>query len=93
VNASNEVLELDVDAALLAHEEGRALLVEGVLALKELESRANAQIQDREERDSPRPELRPLRSAHLALIAARKELVTAEQRAAVRIRGLQRQHQ
>ena len=91
MNASKEVPEDDGDAALLAHEEGRALLVEGVLALKDLESRVTAQIQEREDAEAPRSVVHPLRSAHAAFIAARKELVMAEERAASRLRTLHRQ--
>ena len=91
MNASNEVPEEDVDAALLAYEEGRALLVEGVLALKDLENKVTAQIQEREDAEAPKSVVHPLRSAHAALIAARKELVMAEQRTASRLRSLHRQ--
>ena len=82
----------EVDATLRAHEDGRSVLVAGVLALKELEVDLMAQIGEREAAECARAEVHPLRSAHAALIAARKELVLAEQRAASRLRTYQRQH-
>ncbi len=92
MKADDDAVPQELDAALLAQEEGRAVLVEGVLALKDLEEKVNAQIREREEDSSPRAAVHPLRSAHAALIAARKELVMAEQRAVARMRTLERQH-
>jgi len=91
VSAQNSIIDESTDATVRAHEEGRAVLVSGVLALKELEAQINEQIQERADSDAPRSEVHPLRSAHAALIAARKELVMAEQRAAQRLRSLHRQ--
>lgn len=88
----NDLLDQDIDAALLAQEEGRALLVEGMLTLRELEQRVEIEIRERQEDGSPKAAVHPLRSAHAALIAARKELVMAEERAAARLRTLQSQH-
>jgi len=92
VSQDNEPLSEQVDATLRALEDARAILVAGVLALKELEEEVKERILGLEANDSPRGEVHPLRSAHAALITARKELVLAEQRTAARLRGMQRQH-
>ena len=92
MSGESRLLEHDVDSTLRAHEEGRAALVAGVLALKDLEDQVAGQVREREESDRPKAEVHPLRSAQTALIAARKELLLAEQRAASRLRTFQRQH-
>ena len=92
MSGESRLLEHEVDSTLRAHEESRALLVAGVLALKELEDQVSGQIREREEGDRPKAEVHPLRSAQAALIAARKELVMAEQRSAARLRTFQQQH-
>ena len=92
MSQDTEPLSEQVDATLRALEDAGAILVAGVLALKELEEEVKERILELEANDSPRAEVHPLRSAHAALITARKELVLAEQRTAARLRGMQRQH-
>ena len=92
MSADSRLLDNDADSTLRAHEDARAALVAGVLALTQLEDQVSGNIREREAVDSAKAEVHPLRSAHAALIAARKELVMAEQRAVARMRALQRQH-
>jgi hypothetical protein len=61
----------------------RAVLVAGMLALKELEGQVARQIDERGAAEGAHAEVHPLRRAHAAVITARKELVVAEQRGGV----------
>ena len=67
-------------------------LADAVAALKKMEADLVERAEELESAGTPRGETRPIRSAHMALIDARKRLYGAEQAAGSKRRRAESQH-